>query len=76
MPFQAALIGLGFALFVITIIVNIIARAVIARGERVQRGDVMAADRRQHPRLHGFQGEKAAQPGDARRSSAPPSSSP
>ncbi len=37
-PFQAALIGLGFALFVITIIVNIIARAYISRGERAQQG--------------------------------------
>ena len=42
-PFQAALIGLGFALFVITIIVNILARSVIARGERGARGGVMAA---------------------------------
>jgi phosphate transport system permease protein len=37
-PFQAALIGLGLALFVITIIVNILARAIIARGERAQQG--------------------------------------
>lgn len=37
-PFQAALIGLGFALFVITVIVNILARAVIARGERNRQG--------------------------------------
>jgi phosphate transport system permease protein len=36
-PFQAALIGLGFALFVITILVNLAARWMISRGERVQR---------------------------------------
>jgi phosphate transport system permease protein len=33
-PFQAALIGLGFALFVLTIVVNLAARTLIARGER------------------------------------------
>jgi phosphate transport system permease protein len=37
-PFQAALIGLGFALFVITIIVNLLARSFIARGERHVQG--------------------------------------
>jgi phosphate transport system permease protein len=37
-PFQAALIGLGFALFVITIIVNLLARSFIARGERIAQG--------------------------------------
>jgi phosphate transport system permease protein len=37
-PFQAALIGLGLALFVITVIVNLIARSFIARGERAMEG--------------------------------------
>lgn len=37
-PFQAALIGLGLALFVITVLVNLVARAFIARGERTLRG--------------------------------------
>jgi phosphate transport system permease protein len=37
-PFQAALIGLGLALFVITVVVNLAARAFIARGERSLRG--------------------------------------
>jgi len=37
-PFQAALIGLGFALFVLTIAVNLIAQAIIARGERNLKG--------------------------------------
>jgi phosphate transport system permease protein len=37
-PFQSALIGLGFALFMITIIVNVVARAVIARGEHAHQG--------------------------------------
>lgn len=37
-PFQAALIGLGLALFVITILVNLAARAFIARSERTLRG--------------------------------------
>jgi phosphate transport system permease protein len=36
-PFQSALIGLGLALFIITIIVNVAARAFIARGERHMR---------------------------------------
>jgi phosphate transport system permease protein len=37
-PFQSALIGLGFALFIITIIVNIFARAIIARSAPVSEG--------------------------------------
>jgi phosphate transport system permease protein len=37
-PFQAALIGLGLALFVLTILVNLAARAFIARGERNMKG--------------------------------------
>jgi phosphate transport system permease protein len=36
-PFQAALIGLGFALFVLTIFVNLFARSLIARGERIHQ---------------------------------------
>jgi phosphate transport system permease protein len=37
-PFQAALIGLGFALFVVTIVINMFARTLIARGERAAEG--------------------------------------
>jgi phosphate transport system permease protein len=37
-PYRAALLGLGFALFILTILVNLAARAFIARGERKLRG--------------------------------------
>lgn len=37
-PFRAALIGLGVALFVLTIVVNLAARAFISRGERMSKG--------------------------------------
>ena len=41
--FRSALIGLGLVLFVLTIIVNLIARAVVERSTRRQQGGLMAA---------------------------------
>jgi phosphate transport system permease protein len=37
-PYQDALIGLGFALFIITIVVNLIARGLISRGRATEVG--------------------------------------
>ena len=57
--FQAALIGLGFVLFAITIVVNLVARSLIARAERAMQGGVMATVRSASGGVHRLPGQQA-----------------